>query len=243
MTAFRSVLFNIYFFGELAMCMVVMFFCLPLPRPALEAVIRTWAKTARWGMKTIVGIDYEIRGIENIPDEPTIFASKHQSAWETVSFWWMFRAPVYVMKKELLSIPFWGWYARKCQQVFVDRAGGASALKKMVRDSLESLKSGRHLIIFPEGSRAPAGEKLHYHPGVAALYTRLSARVVPVALNSGVFWGRRQFLKKPGTIIVEFLPPIEVGLTRKEFARELENQIETATDKLVAEAYESLRTP
>ncbi|MBL6928576.1 MAG: 1-acyl-sn-glycerol-3-phosphate acyltransferase [Rhodospirillales bacterium] len=192
-------------------------------------------------MRAIAGIDYEIRGIENIPDEPTIFASKHQSMWETVSFWWFFRAPVYVMKKELRSIPFWGWYARKCQQVFVDRSGGAGALKKMVRDSLEGLNSGRNLIIFPEGSRAPAGEKLHYHPGIAALYSRLSRRVVPVALNSGVFWGRREFLKRPGRIIIEFLPPIEVGLTRKEFAHELENQIESATDKLVAEAYESLK--
>ena len=242
MTAIRSIAFNIYFFGELAMCMVVMFFCLPLPRCCMEYVIRAWAKTACWGMRVIAGIDYEVRGIENIPDEPTIFASKHQSMWETVSFWWFFKAPVYVMKKELRSIPFWGWYARKCQQVFVDRSGGASALKKMVRDSLESLNSGRHLIIFPEGSRAPAGEKLHYHPGIAALYSRLSRRVVPVALNSGVFWGRREFLKRPGKVIVEFLPPIEVGLTRKEFAPELERRIETATDRLVAEARESLQT-
>ncbi|MBC8159478.1 MAG: 1-acyl-sn-glycerol-3-phosphate acyltransferase [Alphaproteobacteria bacterium] len=241
MTEIRSVLFNIYFFGELAVCMVAMFFCLPLPRPALEAVIRAWAKSACWGMRVIAGIDYEIRGIENIPDEPAIFASKHQSMWETVSFWWIFRAPVYVMKKELRSIPFWGWYARKCQQVFVDRSGGASALKKMVRDSLEALTTDRHLVIFPEGTRAMPGKKLVYHPGVAALYTRTSSRVVPVALNSGVFWGRRQFLKKPGTIVIEFLPPMELGLTRKEFARELEDRIEAATDRLVAEANGSLK--
>ena len=242
MTFARSLLFNIFFFGELAIALLVMFFFLPFPRVGLEAVIRAWANTVRWGLRVIVGLDYEVRGIENIPNEPTILASKHQSTWETVSFVWMFNAPVYVMKKELLSIPFWGWYARKCQQVAVDRAGGASTLKKMVRDSLEGLKTGRHLIIFPEGSRAAPGRKLDYHPGVAALYGRASARVVPVALNSGVFWGRRQFVKKPGNVIVEFLPAIETGLTRKQFARELETRIEQATDRLVAEAEESLKT-
>ncbi len=190
----------------------------------------------RWGLRVLAGMDYEVRGAENIPEEPAIFASKHQSAWETVAFVWMFPSPIYVLKIELLSIPLWGWYARKCSQVAVDRQGGAGALKQMVRDSRKALEKGRHLIIFPEGTRSAPGEAGHYHPGIAALYSQLSAPVIPVALNSGVFWARRGFATRPGKVVVEFLPPIPPGLDRKTFSRELQSQIETASNRLVAEA-------
>lgn len=236
MTLLRSLAFNAFFFGGLSIFLLTMVLVLPLPAWIIEKSVRGWSRSVRWGLRVLAGLDYEVRGWENVPDEPTIFASKHQSAWETVAFVWMFPHPIYVIKIELLSIPLWGWYARKCSQVAVDRDGGASALKQMVRDSRAALAKGRHLIIFPEGTRSAPDEKGHYHPGIAALYSQMSAPVVPIALNSGVFWGRRGFVKEPGKVIVEFLAPISKGLNRKQFSHELESRIESATNRLVAEA-------
>jgi 1-acyl-sn-glycerol-3-phosphate acyltransferase len=141
-----------------------------------------------------------------------------------------------VLKKELLAIPFWGWCAAKSGSIGVDRSAGASALKAMVRDVEDELARGTPIVIFPEGTRTEPGKRGTYHPGIAALYARTKAPVVPVALNSGVFWGRREFLKRPGTMILEFLPPLPAGLDRRTFMAELERRIEQASDKLVAEA-------
>jgi len=236
MTWLRSLAFNVYFFGGLTIFLISMLVVLPFPAIAMERSVRAWSHSVRLGLKYLAGLDYEVRGAENIPDRPAIFASKHQSTWETVAFVWMFPSPIYVLKIELLSIPLWGWYARKCSQVAVDRQGGGAALKQMVRDCRAALKMGRHLIIFPEGTRSAPGEEGSYHPGVAALYSQLDAPVVPVALNSGVFWGRRGFAKKPGKVVVEFLPPIPPGLERKTFMRELIGQVEGTSNRLIAES-------
>jgi 1-acyl-sn-glycerol-3-phosphate acyltransferase len=236
MTRFRSIAFNVFFFGELTLFLISMLTALPLPRIFLRKCIRQWAKTVRWSLKAIAGIDYEVRGLENLPESPVILASKHQSFWETVAFVWMFHYPVFCIKKELFKIPLWGWYASKCQQVVVDRKGGGAALKSMVRDSLKALERGRDLIVFPEGTRVAPDAKGDYHPGIAAIYARADRPLIPVALNSGMFWGRRTFTKRPGTIVVEFLPAIPPGLDRREFMRQLEESVETATARLVAEA-------
>ena len=236
MTRMRSIAFNVFFFGGLTLFLISMIAVLPLPRIVLRKSIRGWAKSVCWGLKTIAGIDHEVRGLDNLPESPVILASKHQSTWETVAFVWMFQHPVYCIKKELFLIPLWGWYARKCQQVEIDRKGGAGALKRMVRDSLLALERGRDLVVFPEGTRVAPDARGDYHPGIAAIYARTDRPVVPVALNSGVFWGRRTFMKYPGTIVVEFLPPIPPGLDRRKFLSELETRVEEATAKLVAEA-------
>ena len=136
----------------------------------------------------------------------------------------------------MLKIPFYGWMLKKGGMVAIDRDGGASTLKQMVRDSRAVIETGRPLVIFPEGTRSHPGEKLPYHPGVAAIYKQADVPVVPVALNSGLFWGRRSFAKKPGTIIIEFLPPLAQGLDRKTFMAELENAIEGNTNRLLTEA-------
>ncbi len=133
-------------------------------------------------------------------------------------------------------MPVWGWHARKCGAISVDREGGAGALKQMVRDVEDRLSKDRQVIIFPEGTRAEPGTRHPYQPGIAAVYARTTAPVVPVALNSGLFWGRRSFNKKPGVITIEFLEPMPQGLDRREFMAELENRIETATEALIAEA-------
>lgn len=144
------------------------------------------------------------------------------------------RLPAYVLKRELMRIPLFGLYLRCAGMIPVDRTGGGGALKQMVAKARAAAAAGRHLLIYPAGTRTPPGERRAYHPGVAALYGQLDLPVVPVALNSGLFWGRRAFMKRPGVITVEFLPPIPPGLPRKQFMAELQARIETATERLVA---------
>jgi len=236
MIRLRSLVFNVALFGSLSVFLLGAWVLLPFSREAMRFAIRRLTFFFRWQMKAILGLDYEFRGLENLPPAPAILASKHQSAWDTIAFIWLAPFPVYVLKKELLSIPFWGWCAGHCGHVAVDRRGGAAALRKMVKDSLAAVADGRYVVIFPEGTRVAPGAKRPYHPGVAALYAAAPCPVVPVALNSGVFWGRRRFIKRPGRVILEFLPAIAPGLNRQQFTRELETRIEAATERLVAEA-------
>jgi len=235
MIAFRSLLFNIWFFGTLAIELVLLFFLLPFPPLVMSRAVRGWSQVIQFGMRWILGLTYEIRGLENVPQGPVLIAAKHQSVWDTTIFHILFDEPAYVMKKELMSIPLWGWYAKKCGSVPVDRSAGASALRTMLRGVAGALKAGRPVIIFPEGTRTAPGSKAPYHPGVAAIYTQTGVTVVPAALNSGMFWGRHSFIKKPGHIILEFLPPLPPKLDRRTFLAELETRIETASMRLQAE--------
>ena len=236
MTAVRSALFNVYFFVWLMFMLLIMAFFLPLPRLGMMRTVQAWARGMHRGLKVIVGLDDRVIGRNNIPDRPAIYACKHQSTWDTSIFLILFNDPAYVMKKELLSIPLWGWFARKCEAVAVDRDGGAGALKSLVRDTQRAIANGRDVIIFPEGTRTAPGKRNPYFPGIAALYKLVDAPVVPVALNSGLFWGRRAFLKQPGTITLEFLPPIPRDLDRRAFTKELELRIESASDRLCHES-------
>ncbi|MCP5366530.1 MAG: 1-acyl-sn-glycerol-3-phosphate acyltransferase [Hyphomicrobiales bacterium] len=243
MQTIRSLLFNVYFFAWLIFVLLLMWLFLPFPRAVMQEVVRVWSRGLQVGARLLVGIRYEVRGRENLPAGAAVIASKHQSAWDTAIFYMLLPDPIYIMKQELMRIPLWGWYARKCQAIGVDRAGGASALKAMVRDTLAALDRDRQVIIFPEGTRTPPGTRRPYHPGVAAIYARSAAPLVPVALNSGLFWGRRSFLKHPGTITLEFLEPIPPGLPRKAFVAALQDRIETGTDRLVAEARQRFDLP
>ena len=233
---FRSVLFNVFFMVLHAALVVGMVALLPFPRRWMQVTVRLWTNVLRAGLKLIVDLDLEVRGRGNLPQGACVIASKHQSALDTFVFYLLLKDPNYVMKKELMRIPVWGWHARKCGAISIDRDGGAGALKQMLRDTEDRMAGGRQVIIFPEGTRTAPGTRHPYNPGIAAVYTRIKAPVVPVALNSGLFWGRRSFNKKPGVITVEFLPPMPPGLDRGPFMSELENRIETATEKLVAEA-------
>lgn len=236
MSFIRSVIFNILFFGVSTLITIVLTLTLPFSRSVLHRGLKAWMWWIMTTLRAVVGLSYEVRGRENIPDGAVIFASKHQSAWETGIFFLLAEDPSYVLKKELLSIPFYGRLLKKEKMVSIDRDGGASALKQMVRDSRDILEEGRQLVVFPEGTRSEPGSKLPYHPGIAAVYKQAGVPVVPVALNSGLFWGRRSFAKQPGKILIEFLPAMEEGLDRKTFMSELENRIEAATDALIAEA-------
>ena len=198
----------------------------------------SWCRSCIWLIRVLLGINYEIRGLEHLKGEPIIIASKHQSAWETLVFNTIILDCAYVVKRELLWVPFFGWFLSRLGMIGIDRNRGAFALKRLVADCKERLKSGRSIIIFPQGTRTPPGAEQPYLPGTAALYNQCNVPVVPTALNSGIFWPRRTLLKRPGTVIVEFLPPIIPGMDRREFSKHLEAEIETATIRIELEAFE-----
>jgi 1-acyl-sn-glycerol-3-phosphate acyltransferase len=232
----RSIIFNLVLISWVILMSTVTCSLLPFPRRAMQGVMYAWTTVPRVALKWIVGLDFQVLGQENKPSGAALIACKHQSVWETFVFHLLYRDAVYIVKKELLSIPFWGWCSRKCGSIPVDRSGGGQALKEMVRKSRAALAEGRQVIIFPEGTRTVPGQLQPYNPGVAALYAMTEAPLVPVALNSGLFWGRRGFLKYPGVITIEFLPPMPPDLNRRAFLAELEKRIETATEHLVAGA-------
>ncbi|MGY8999303.1 MAG: lysophospholipid acyltransferase family protein [Rhodospirillales bacterium] len=231
----RSGIFSILFFSWTSVVILTLWLVIPLSPARFRSVISIWPKGC-FALLKIIGITFEVRGIENIPNKPVLFSVKHQSVWETIFFLWHNKDNAYVMKSELTRIPFWGWYMKKSSHILVDRTGGAGSMRDMIAKAKTIMTNGRSIAIFPEGTRMPPGTIGKFHPGVAAIYTQLEATVVPVAVNSGVFWPRREFLKNPGNIIIEFLSPMEPKMDRKIFMAELQNRIKTATQKLEKEA-------
>lgn len=238
MTLVRSALFIVFTWVWTLALSILYLPLLALPRRAMLPAVKLWLGGMLGALRIVAGLSWELRGRENLPQGPFIVASKHQSAFETFVFHLLLGDPAYILKRELLWIPFFGWYLGKAGVIAIDRSAGTKALKAMVKGAEEAAAKGRPVIIFPEGTRAAPGAKLPYHTGVAMLYGALKVPVVPIALNSGLFWRRRGFAKRPGTLTLEALPVIEPGMDRKAFMAELENRIETATDRLVAEARE-----
>ena len=236
MLVLRSLAFNVLFYVWSTVLQVT---CLPtilFSPSAVTWVQRTWVRGNFALLAFVCDLRYEIRGRDRMPREPCIIAAKHQSAWDTMIFAKLIRRPSHILKRELLWVPVFGWYLLRAGGIPIDRKGGAAALKRMIAAARQTISEGRHIVIFPEGTRVAVGERVPYHPGVAALYTQLKVPVVPVALNSGLFWGRRTFLKRSGRIVLEFLEPIPPGLRRREFLEVLQQRIESASTDLVAEA-------
>lgn len=186
--------------------------------------------------RALIGLDYRIVGQENLPTEPAIYAVAHQSTFEALAMHLVLHQPAVVLKQELARLPFWGWYTRRGGLIPVDRGAGSSALKGLVVHARQALDRGHSVVIFPQGTRTPPGVRRPYHAGVAALYSQLKRPIVPIAVNSGVFWGRHSLIKRPGTITLEILPPIPAGRPRKEMMQRLYDDLESATDRLVREA-------
>jgi 1-acyl-sn-glycerol-3-phosphate acyltransferase len=232
----RSAMFNAAGLLWTAALLLVALLCLVLPPAATHAVSRTWMAGLQFLLRHLVGLDYEVRGRENVPDAPAIYAFKHQSAWETIVCHLLVRNGAIALKQELVRLPLFGWTLRHSGMISIDRAGGAAALRSLIEGAREAFARGVPVIIFPEGHRIPPGQHRPYHPGVAALYSQLGRPVVPVAHNSGLFWGRRSFVKRPGRIVVEFLEPIQAGLDRKAFMALLQQRLEAASDRLIEEA-------
>lgn len=236
MIVVRSTLFNLLFYGFTLLVGVLGLPSFLLGRRAVQRVSRFWSGTLVAMARVVAGIDVELRGTENLPKGAAIVAAKHQSAWETLYFTELLDRPAAVMKEELVRVPVVGPYMRAMEMIPVDRKAGASALRRMVEKAREATAAGRAILIFPQGTRVSPGAKAPYHPGTAALYVGLGLQVIPVALNSGMYWPRNAFWKRPGRIIVEFLPPIPPGLDRKAFMARLEEALESATARLEAEA-------
>jgi 1-acyl-sn-glycerol-3-phosphate acyltransferase len=230
----RSVLFNVLFYLNLILHVVVAIPTYALPRRAFMAVAKSWGRTSNALMR-VAGIAVELRGLEKIPRGSLIVAAKHQSVWETFTLLTLFDDPAYIFKRELGWIPIFGWYAVKSRMVPVDRRARGGATAGMVERAVEELRRGRQVIIFPEGTRTAPGSAPSYKSGVAHLYAAAGVPCLPVALNSGLFWPRRKFLRRPGTIVLEVLDPIPPGLDPGVFAERLEREIEAAQGRLEGE--------
>ncbi|HEX3942851.1 MAG TPA: lysophospholipid acyltransferase family protein [Rhizomicrobium sp.] len=235
----RSTLFSISFLIVTIVIYIAVLPALFLPRRVMVRASRTWSRVIFFGLRFIAGLDYEVRG--KVPHGPVLIASKHMSMWDTMGLYLTIWDPAAVLKRELLRIPFYGWYIAKAGVIPIDRGGRAAALRRMALAAKKAIAHGRPILIFPEGTRKKPGEAPDYKTGVAGLYSLLGVLCVPVALNSGLFWtGPMGFIKRPGRIVLQFLEPIPAGLKRTEFLHQLEERIETATAELVAEGRQLL---
>jgi 1-acyl-sn-glycerol-3-phosphate acyltransferase len=234
MIAIRSVLFNTLFYISLIIQMIIftpVYFL--LPRKKAFFVPKFWARSNLWLMKVVCGTTFEIEGLENLPQGSFIFAPKHQSFWDTFAFLPNLDDPIYILKRELLWIPVFGWYVAKQRMVPVDRSARGRAMAGVMQLTRERMKSGRQLIIYPEGTRRPPGAEPVYKFGIARLYRDLDLPVVPVVQHAGLFWPRRKFMRYPGHFKVRILPPIEKGMEPDAFFERLVSVMETASDQLL----------
>jgi len=232
----RSLIFNALFYLNTLFWLLVGLPTFFLPYRSTIWVAKTWGRI-NLVLLRVAGIKFEVRGREKIPPGALIVASKHQSAWETFALLPLFDNPLFILKRELQWIPVFGWLLIKGRMVPVNRGAGSQALVEMTERARIELGRGRQLIIFPEGTRRPAGAEPRYKYGVAQLYAAEGVPCLPVALNSGVFWPRRKsFNLRPGTVVVEILDPIMPGLDKDVFFKRLQEHIETATARLIAEA-------
>ncbi|WP_270938744.1 lysophospholipid acyltransferase family protein [Falsiroseomonas oryzae] len=235
MTVLRSLLFNIGFFGLTVLLGLVALPLLAAPPRWVRGVLRLWARLVVGWLRLTCGVRVELRGMEHIPPGAVVLAAKHQSAFDTIVWLALLPDAAYVLKQELLSIPLYGWHARKAGMIPVDRDGGGAALRAMLRAAKAALEEGRQVVIFPEGTRTAPGSRVPYQPGVVAIAGATDAPVIPVATDSGRVWGRRAFRKRAGVIRISVLPALPPGLPRARLLGALEEAIETESDRLLAE--------
>jgi len=229
----RSLVFNVLFYLILVFWIIVALPTFALSARAVFIVAGWWAQSSLFLMRTICNIRVEFRGIEKIPKGPLLVASKHQSFWETFALLQFFERPIFILKRQLTWIPVFGQFLVKTNMIAIDRSAGAKALLNMTRRARDAVRGGAQLVIFPEGTRTPPGAPPAYKTGIAQIYVTCGVPCLPVALNSGLFWPRRTFMRYPGTLVVEFLDPLPPGLARDEFLNRIRTGIEVATDRLV----------
>lgn len=231
----RSLLFVAWMYGLLAIMALV---CLPLllgPRRWALAAMLLWRRLVMGGLRLICGLTVEVRGLDRLPREPCLVAAKHQAMLDTIApFGWL-SDPAYVLKRELMRLPFYGWYAAKTDHIPIDREGSSKTLRQLMHDAKDRLRDGRPVVIFPEGTRGDPGALPDYKPGVAALYRDLNVVCAPMVTNSGLYWPAHGVIRRPGVAIYEILDPIPPGMKRAAFMAELERRIEGATARLVEE--------
>jgi 1-acyl-sn-glycerol-3-phosphate acyltransferase len=229
----RSLAFNVGWYLGTTVLAIAGVPLLLAPRRWVIGWARLWIVFVLWWLRLTCGLSHRVIGRENLPAGPAILASKHQSSWETLSFTLLFDDIAIVLKRELLFIPVVGWAMARAGNIAVARGDGASALRGLVKQAKAAIAGGQSIVIFPEGTRVAPGDHRPYQVGIAALYRQLGVPVVPMALNSGLFWGRRKWIKRPGVLTLEILPPIPPGLSREAFMKTLQEKIEGATTRLV----------
>jgi 1-acyl-sn-glycerol-3-phosphate acyltransferase len=236
----RSVLFNIAFYLNTLLWMLLLLPLFAAPHKVFMRGPKAWARSTLWLLRVIAGTKSEYLGLERIPPGGLIVAAKHQSAWETLALVPLFEDPTFILKRELMWIPLFGWYLAKARCVPIDRRAGSLALTKMNQRAREEAQSGRQILIFPEGTRKAPGARPAYKYGVAHLYENLGVPCLPIALNSGLYWPRRAVIRRPGTVRAEILEPIPPGMPRDAFFALLQSRIEASTNRLLAEGQAEL---
>jgi 1-acyl-sn-glycerol-3-phosphate acyltransferase len=242
----RSSLFNLCFYSIVAMFCVILLPMLFMPRKIMMGAVYIFIYTTAFLEKYILGLTYEVRGAEHLPEKPPyIVAAKHQSAYETFKLHFLFDNPATILKKELLKIPLWGQYLKKSGVIAIDRSTPRSAIKSMKEGAKEVAAQNRPIVVFPQGTRVPPGidtDQKPYKAGITRIQDATELPIIPMATNTGVFYPKNGWCKKPGRVVFEFLPPIEYAKNRKstETIKILENTIEEKSNTLMNEAYESL---
>lgn len=232
MLSLRRLLFAVWLYLSMPVCAIGLSPALLMPHRAAMGVIKIWAHLVLFGLRWIMGVTVQVRGLEHRPTGAALVAPKHQSMLDVIVPFTILDDPCFVLKKELMILPFFGWFAWKTQMIPVDRSAHAKALKDMVRHARARLADGRQIIIFPEGTRRLPGDEPDYKPGVAAIYRDLDGPCWPVATNSGEHWPAKGIGYVPGKVVFEFLEPLPAGLKRAEFMSRLEQAVETASTGL-----------
>jgi 1-acyl-sn-glycerol-3-phosphate acyltransferase len=236
MITIRSLIFNALFYLNLVVLMIIGLPTILFGRHGVFALARLWGAVSVWLLETICGLRLEYRGVENIPPGAVLIAVKHQSFLETFAL--LKYAPDFaiILKRQLTRVPLFGLYLIVSQQIAIDRGRGRQALQQIAAAAKPVFAAGRQVFIYPEGTRRPPGAPPRYKQGVTALYAATGAACLPVAVNTGLFWRRRGFLRRPGVAVIEYLPVIAPGLDRAAFAERLQSAIEAACVRLNAEA-------
>jgi 1-acyl-sn-glycerol-3-phosphate acyltransferase len=245
MLVIRSLAFNVAFYASTIVQMLLWWpFYFVAPRRLAWFVPKFWARSSMWLHEKLAGTKVEVTGLENLPEGSFILAPKHQSFWDTIAFYPHLDDPLYILKRELMWIPLFGWYMARMTMIPIDRGAPLKALKEAIaKTRAELARRPRQLIIYPEGTRRPPGAEPEYKSGIAALYSQLGLPVVPVAHVAGLYWPRRRFMRYPGTIRAWFLPAIPAGLGRDEFMARLVGETEAACDALLVEAASAPNPP
>ena len=229
MALVRSILFNLVMWLSVLIYAPLMLPTALLPFPARYRLIRQWARFQVFLLKTLCGLDYRVEGREHLPENAAVIMSKHQSAWETIAFQEIFPQQTWVLKRELMWIPLFGWALALLRPIAIDRNAGRRAIEQVIEQGRDRLKSGIWVVVFPEGTRVAPGTRRRYGIGGAVLAAETGYPVVPVAHNAGSFWPRRGFLKSPGTVRVVIGPVIDpYGKSAEEIRQLVEEWIEGA---------------
>ncbi|MAM33887.1 MAG: 1-acyl-sn-glycerol-3-phosphate acyltransferase [Micavibrio sp.] len=240
MNLFRAYLFNVVFYCFTAIVCILYIPALFLPKGPYRRALEFYFASVHVIEKYVLGLTYEVIGLENLPSSGSyIVGAKHQSAYETMKLYLLFPNPAVILKKELLYLPFWGWLALKSGAIAIDRKTRERAMRSITEGAIRVRDEGRPIAIFPQGTRTSIDETPQikkYRWGIARMAKAAELDIIPVALNSGVYWPRNAFLKKPGKVTFKILPPISYKLSEKDIMKKLEGSLETESNKLVAEA-------